>query len=62
MLAAATPDGASTMADESDTANQIERVHELLEEGSLDEALEHAESLLARARELADWARERLRI
>jgi len=54
MLAAATPDGASTMADESDTANQIERVHELLEEGSLDEALEHAESLLARARELAE--------
>ncbi len=38
---------AGTMADETNAASHMERVHELLEEGSLDEALEDAESLAA---------------
>jgi predicted Zn-dependent protease with MMP-like domain/cytochrome c-type biogenesis protein CcmH/NrfG len=54
MLAVATPDGAGTMADETNAANHMERIHELLEEGNLDDALEDAESLLARAPESAE--------
>jgi predicted Zn-dependent protease with MMP-like domain/cytochrome c-type biogenesis protein CcmH/NrfG len=54
MLTAATPDGFRTMADETNTPNRMERIHELLEEGRLDEALEQAEGLLASAPESAE--------
>jgi len=49
-----TPDARMTMAEETDATNFWERVHELLEDGRLDEALDDAEGLVAQAPESAE--------